>query len=120
VAELQARVTEERAIIQKMLALRTKIEEASLAKVEAVPAVQAMTGTGPVLVVPRPSEPSGGDVPGMRVELSNLVTELATLQGENPLVRPYVDSGTTLKSSQDGQEFQLGKCSKTRSRLCCA
>src|SRR5205814_2327741 len=39
VAELQARVTEERAIIQKVLALRTKIEEASLAKAEAVPAV---------------------------------------------------------------------------------
>ena len=112
VAELQARVTEERAIIQKMLALRTKIEEASLTKAEAAPAVQAMTGTGPVLVISRQPDPTGSDVTGMRVELSNLVTELATLQGENPLVRPYVDGGTIAEVIAGWTGIPVGKMLK--------
>src|SRR5215467_13340151 len=94
VADLQARVEQERAVIQKMIALRKKIEEISVPQAESVSTVPAMTGTGPVLVVPRPSVEPPPDLAGMRVELSNLGTELATLQGENPLVRPYVDGGT--------------------------
>lgn len=110
VAELQARVTRERAVIQKMIELRKKIEEIAVPKVEAVSTTTAMTGTGPVLVVSRPEPPP--DVAGMRVELSNLATELATLQGENPLVRPYVDGGTIAEVIAGWTGIPVGKMLK--------
>jgi len=71
-----------------------------------------MTGTGPVLVVPRPSVEPPPDLPGMRVELSNLGTELATLQGENPLVRPYVDGGTIAEVIAGWTGIPVGKMLK--------
>src|SRR5215470_12400214 len=95
-----------------MIALRKKIEEVSVPKVESVSTVPAMTGTGPVLVVPRPSVEPPPDLPGMRVELSNLGTELATLQGENPLVRPYVDGGTIAEVIAGWTGIPVGKMLK--------
>jgi type VI secretion system protein VasG len=112
VADLQARVTQERAVIQKMIALRTKLEEISVPKAESVAAMPAMTGTGPVLVVPRPGPELTADLPAMRVELSNLGTELATLQGENPLVRPYVDGGTIAEVIAGWTGIPVGKMLK--------
>lgn len=110
VAELQARVGQERAVIQKMIELRKKIEEIATPKPEAVPAMTAMTGTGPVLVVSRPEPPP--DVAGMRIELSNLGAELASLQGENPLVRPYVDGGTIAEVIAGWTGIPVGKMLK--------
>lgn len=112
VADLQTRVEQERAVIQKMIALRKKIEEVSVPKIEALSAIPAMTGTGPVLVVPRPSIEPPPDLPGMRVELSNLGTELATVQGENPLVRPYVDGGTIAEVIAGWTGIPVGKMLK--------
>jgi len=112
VADLQAQVTEERAVIQKMIELRKKIEEIAVPKVEAVQAVPAMTGTGPVLVAPQPVETSVADLAAMRVELSNFATELATLQGENPLVRPYVDGGTIAEVIAGWTGIPVGKMLK--------
>lgn len=112
VADLQTRVEQERAVIQKMTALRKKIEEITVASAESVSAVSAMTGTGPVLVVSRPSVEPPPDLPGMRVELSNLGTELATLQGENPLVRPYVDGGTIAEVIAGWTGIPVGKMLK--------
>ncbi len=112
VATLEARVIQERAVIQKMIELRKKIEELAMPKAEAATAVAAMTGTGPVLVVPRPAEPSPADLASMRVELSNLATELATLQGENPMVRPYVDGGTIAEVIAGWTGIPVGKMLK--------
>jgi type VI secretion system protein VasG len=112
VAELQARVNQERAVIEKMIALRKKIEEMAVEREDAVPAMTAMTGTGPVLVVPRPAEPNPADLAGMRIELSNLTTELATMQGENPLVRPYVDGGTIAEVIAGWTGIPVGKMLK--------
>jgi type VI secretion system protein VasG len=113
VAELQARVTEERAVIQKMIELRKKIEEIAIPKAEAAPAITAMTGTGPMLVVSRATaEPSPADLTGMRTDLSNLATELATLQGEDPLVRPYVDGGTIAEVIAGWTGIPVGKMLK--------
>src|SRR5215470_1300538 len=95
-----------------MIALRKKIEEISVPQAESVSTVPAMTGTGPVLVVPRPSVEPPPDLPGMRVELSNLGTELATLQGENPLVRPYVDGGTIAEVIAGWTGIPVGKMLK--------
>jgi len=112
VVDLQTRVEQERSVIQKMIALRKKIEEISVSKVESVSTIPAMTGTGPVLVVPRPPVEPPPDLPGMRVELSNLGTELATLQGENPLVRPYVDGGTIAEVIAGWTGIPVGKMLK--------
>jgi type VI secretion system protein VasG len=112
-AELQARLTQERAITQKMIGLRSKIEEIVVAKPEAVTAVAAMTGTGPVLVTSRSAVEQGPvDIEPMRVELSNLATELATLQGENPLVKPYVDGGTIAEVIAGWTGIPVGKMLK--------
>jgi type VI secretion system protein VasG len=112
VADLQARVTQERAVIQKMVVLRSRIEEIAVPRAEAVAAVPAMTGTGPVLVVPRAAPDLTADLPGMRVEFSNLGTELATLQGENPLVRPFVDGGTIAEVIAGWTGIPVGKMLK--------
>jgi type VI secretion system protein VasG len=113
VTELQARLTQERSVIQKMIELRKKIEEVAVPKAELVPAMTAMTGTGPVLVVPRPAtEPSPPDLDAMRTDLSNLATELAMLQGENPLVRPYVDGGTIAEVIAGWTGIPIGKMLK--------
>ena len=113
VAELQARVTEERKVIQKMIELRTKLEAIAVPVAEAVPAMAAMTGTGPVLVVPRTStESAEADLAGMRIELSNLTTELATLQGEHALVRPFVDGGTIAEVIAGWTGIPVGKMLK--------
>jgi type VI secretion system protein VasG len=113
VTELQARVAEERNVIQKMIELRRKIEAIALPAAEAVPAMTAMTGTGPVLVVPRASaESADADLAGMQIELSNLTTELATLQGESPLVRPYVDGGTIAEVIAGWTGIPVGKMLK--------
>jgi type VI secretion system protein VasG len=113
VIELQDRVTQERGIIQKMIDLRRKIEDIAVAKPEAVATATAMTGTGPVLVVPQPSvETRTADLGDMRIELSNLAVELASLQGENPLVRPYVDGGTIAEVIAGWTGIPVGKMLK--------
>ena len=113
VIELQGRVTRERGIIQKMIDLRRRIEDIALAKPEAVATATAMTGTGPVLVVPQPSvETRTADLADMRLELSGLAADLASLQGENPLVRPYVDGGTIAEVIAGWTGIPVGKMLK--------
>ena len=111
-AALQDRLVQERAVVQKMIELRGKIEEVVVAKSEAVAAVSSMTGTGPVLVVPRTGPDSSVSVDQMRIDLGNLATELATLQGENPLVRPYVDGGTIAEVIAGWTGIPVGKMLK--------
>jgi type VI secretion system protein VasG len=113
VAELQTRLTHERAIIQKMIGLRGKIEEIVVAKPEAVTTVATMTGTGPVLVRSESvTEHSPEDVEPMQIELASLATELATLQGENPLVKPYVDGGMIAEVIAGWTGIPVGKMLK--------
>jgi type VI secretion system protein VasG len=113
VAELQTRVTQERAVIQKMIELRKNIEEIAIPKAETVPAIAAMTGTGPVLVVSRTAaEPNPADLVNMRADLANLSSELATIQGEDPLVRPYVDGGTIAEVIAGWTGIPVGKMLK--------
>ena len=111
-AALQERLAQERAVVQKMIDLRSKIEEIVVAKPEAVAAVSSMTGTGPVLVVPRSAPDTSISVDQMRIDLGNLATELATLQGENPLVRPYVDGGTIAEVIAGWTGIPVGKMLK--------
>jgi type VI secretion system protein VasG len=110
--DLQARLTQERMIVQKMIELRGQIEQV-VASPEAVSSVATMTGTGPVLVAYRPTaEPTAVDLEPLRLELANLATELATLQGENPLVKPYVDGGTIAEVIAGWTGIPVGKMLK--------
>jgi type VI secretion system protein VasG len=111
-AGLQDRLVQERAVVQKMIELRSKIEDVVVAKSEAVPAMSSMTGTGPVLVVPRSCLDGSANVDQMRIDLGNLATELATMQGENPLVRPYVDGGTIAEVIAGWTGIPVGKMLK--------
>jgi type VI secretion system protein VasG len=111
-AGLQDQMVQERAVVRKMIELRGKIEEIVIAKPDAVAAMSSMTGTGPVLVVPRPIPDSSVGVDQMRIDLGNLATELATLQGENPLVRPYVDGGTIAEVIAGWTGIPVGKMLK--------
>ena len=111
-AALQDRLAKERALVQKMIELRSKIEEVVIAKSEPVAAVSSMTGTGPVLVVSRTTTDISVNIDQMRIDLGNLATELATLQGENPLVRPYVDGGTIAEVIAGWTGIPVGKMLK--------
>ena len=110
VSELQARVEQERKVIQQMIALRSKIEAIVAEKRQPVP---AGAGTAPAATATSfPAEQGSESVENMRVELANLATELATIQGENPLVRPYVDGGTIAEVIAGWTGIPVGKMLK--------
>jgi type VI secretion system protein VasG len=110
VSELQARVEQERKVIQQMIALRSKIEGIVAEKRQPVPAA---AGTAPAATATSfPAEQGPESVENMRVELANLATELATIQGENPLVRPYVDGGTIAEVIAGWTGIPVGKMLK--------
>ena len=110
VTELQARVEQERKVIQQMIALRSKIEGIVAEKRQPVPAA---AGTAPAATATSfPAEQGSESVENMRVELANLATELATIQGENPLVRPYVDGGTIAEVIAGWTGIPVGKMLK--------
>ena len=110
VSELQARVEQERKVIQQMIALRSKIEGIVAEKRQPVPAA---AGTAPAATATSfPAEQGSESVENMRVELANLATELATIQGENPLVRPYVDGGTIAEVIAGWTGIPVGKMLK--------
>jgi type VI secretion system protein VasG len=98
VSELETRLEQERSVIQRMIALRSKIEGLVAGKLQPAESVAAASGatngaagTAASAVMTAPEQENGDT---LRLELANLATELATIQGENPLVRPYVDGGT--------------------------
>ncbi len=112
VTELQARVEQERKVIQQMIALRSKIEGIVAEKRQPVPGA-AGAGTAPAATATSfPAEQGSESVENMRVELANLATELATIQGENPLVRPYVDGGTIAEVIAGWTGIPVGKMLK--------
>jgi type VI secretion system protein VasG len=82
VVELQTRLGLERALVQRVLELRWKIEEFM------VPQAAAATATGPV-VVTRAVEPT--EIAELRGELTRANLELSAAQGDAPLVKPFVD-----------------------------
>ena len=94
VLELQSRLEREREVVNQIILLRSKIEEARSAK----PQLQPVLGNGgagfSVESVPQSdSWQHSADIEQMRVDLATLSNELETIQGETPLVRPYVDDG---------------------------
>jgi type VI secretion system protein VasG len=92
VKELRARLERERGVIQQLIELRRRMEALAVPEPQAATAVAAAASAapGPQLV---PSPPMvNDDLTRLRADLSSLQSQLIEVQGENPLVRPYVDS----------------------------
>lgn len=113
VSELQSRLEREREVIKQIILLRTKIEEARSAKPQLHPAV-GNSGAG----ASRESAPQAdawqhsADIELMRADLTTLSSELETIQGEAPLVRPYVDDGAIAEVIAGWTGIPVGKMLK--------
>jgi type VI secretion system protein VasG len=113
VSQLQTRLEQERKVIARMIELRSEIEKVVAEKLQPVPAMANGATSGAAQVATSfPAEKGSASLETMRVELANLSTELATIQGENPLVRPYVDGGTIAEVIASWTGIPVGKMLK--------
>jgi type VI secretion system protein VasG len=113
VSQLQTRLEQERKVIARMIKLRSEIEKGVAEKLQPVPVMANGASTGAVQVdTAFPAVHGSASLETMRVELANLSTELATIQGENPLVRPYVDGGTIAEVIASWTGIPVGKMLK--------
>jgi type VI secretion system protein VasG len=122
-AELTESLERERTLVSKIIELRGKIEEMAFARKEVHATVPA-----PVTVPPESngalaeSSPSAGsdlssdgplgELASKREELARLNTELATQQGEQPMVRPYVDEEAVAEVIASWTGIPVGKMLK--------
>jgi type VI secretion system protein VasG len=94
---LNERWEKEKELVNKIRELRAQIEAASGPVQAPAEAVAAATATGsaapaPALEAPVPAPAPAKDTTALRASLSELVTQLETLQGENPLIGVTVDA----------------------------
>ncbi len=113
VSELQARLEKERELIQKIILLRSKIEDIAVSKPQkkAVGADGALESSAENAPQPEVGQ-NLADIGQMRIDLAALSDELATIQGENPLVRPYVDGGAIAEVIAGWTGIPVGKMLK--------
>ena len=82
--EVESRFRSEKALVDRVLAIRAELRES------AAPAVAAVPSEGPP--PPPPAAPKPIDREALLAELRGLDAELAQLQAENPLILPTVDA----------------------------
>jgi type VI secretion system protein VasG len=134
-AELTASLERERTLVVKMIELRGKIEDLAYALKKAsfsapsntaAPSASPLTtptSNGSINAVPITAfsavslaEPSqselAADLGAKQIELTALTAELATQQGEHPMVRPYVDSETVAEVIAGWTGIPVGKMLK--------
>jgi len=92
-ADLEARWEQEKSLIQRIRDLRAALEARAGAP-EMEPAGVAVAGSGSADVVTRPAAAGADQTVLQRADLARLNTELAALQGENPLMQVVVDAQT--------------------------
>jgi type VI secretion system protein VasG len=103
---LQARLTTERASIQKIVELRSKIEEMVLAQPAASAATAVTPGTAGGAGAPT-------DVLGsLRTDLDTAIAELTRMQGEEPLIQSCVDSQAVAEVISGWTGIPVGKMVK--------
>lgn len=124
-SELTERLVKERSLVQEIIDLRHGIEESVTAtrelsidnssKAVGEPLRTAKDGTlselSSVVVEELPAE-AGVDIASRRKNLLELTEELAKLQGEDPMVRPYVESGTVAEVIAGWTGIPVGKMLK--------
>jgi len=105
-SELEHRLEQEKGLVSLVVDLRQKIEAGvkTPLSIEAV-AVQAGASGGP-------SSTSAAALTTMRDEIQKAMNELASLQGETPLVQPYVDSQTVAEVVAGWTGIPVGKMMK--------
>jgi type VI secretion system protein VasG len=104
-AELEKRLGLERSLIERVINLRGKLEDAALR--QKAPQA-AMAGAGAAVTTEEPPI----DTEALRRELVEANTELGTLQGEEPLIKPYVDAQTIAEVIAGWTGIPVGKMVK--------
>jgi len=110
-AELTARLERERSLVLKIVELRGRIEELALAPKQPAVAVPVLAGAAPAVLLDTATD-AVAELESKRIELATLSVELATLQGENAMVRPYVDSDTVAEVIAGWTGIPVGKMLK--------
>ena len=111
-AELQSRLEREREVIKKIIQLRAKIEEVRSAKPQAKEDVDGAAVALPEKVPQTGAGQPSAEIEQMRADLAALSNELRTIQGETPLVRPYVDDGAIAEIIAGWTGIPVGKMLK--------
>jgi type VI secretion system protein VasG len=102
-AELQSRLEKERTLVRRLLDLRSRVEEAALT---AGKAAVAASGGGVSVA---------GDlshIQTLRDELASATSELISIQGDSPLVRPFVDEEVVAEVIASWTGIPVGKMVK--------
>ena len=103
---LQTRLTNERAAIQAVVELRTKIED----MVAKQPAASAASASSPAVTA---GDGATADaLTGLRSELERKMAELTRLQGEEPLIQSWVDSQSVADVISGWTGIPVGKMLK--------
>ncbi|HLG98920.1 MAG TPA: type VI secretion system ATPase TssH [Bryobacteraceae bacterium] len=106
-AELQSRVECERTLVQKAIGLHQQIEKAISQQPAPQMAMAGAAASGPV-----GSADATVDVAPLRDDLLSTIKELAALQGERPLLKPFVDSQTVAEVIGGWTGIPVGKMLK--------
>jgi type VI secretion system protein VasG len=120
-AGLQARFAEEKALVDRVLALRAELREAAMPvdrrAATATDATAAAAGTPEAAATSAPAAaPEAAAAPAHHAaslaELTELQAKLASLQGESPLVLPSVDEQAVASVVQDWTGVPVGRMVK--------
>jgi type VI secretion system protein VasG len=108
---LEARWTEELALVERILSLRARLRDAQGKVDEAVPEIT--TGSGPQAAgVDAGGTDAGEDNAAMLKELRSLQEQLRALQGERPLILPSVDAQAVASVVADWTGIPVGRMVK--------
>ncbi len=118
-ATLTERFNKEKAVVEKILDLRAKLRGTGDGKVDTAQAQPAAGASAPD-AAPKSDTPAQPTTPALTdaaretaiTDLKKLQAELATLQGENPLILPSVDAAAVSAVVSDWTGIPLGRMVK--------
>jgi type VI secretion system protein VasG len=105
--ELEQRLESERSLVRKVIGLRDQIEQVALGKSAPQMAMAGAASTSSV-----GTAESTVDIAPLQEELASVVKELTALQGERPLMKPFVDSQTVAEVIAGWTGIPVGKMVK--------
>jgi type VI secretion system protein VasG len=105
-SEIEARFRSERALVDRILAIRADLRESAAAPAAAAPSTEAAPAPPP------PPAPKPIDREALLAELKGLDAELIQLQAENPLILPTVDAQSIATVVADWTGIPTGRMVK--------